>query len=63
MNSSHGSWVWRKSSFSQGDGNSDCVEVAWALSVTAMRDSKNPNGGMLMIPESAWRAFRVSVSD
>lgn len=82
MNSSHGRWVWRTSSFSEGHGNSDCVEVghwrkssfsqghvnsdcvevAWASSVTAVRDSKNPDGGMLAIPEPAWRAFRASVT-
>jgi hypothetical protein len=48
---------WRKSSFSQGSGNSDCVEVAWAPVGAAVRDSKNPGGGMLTVPEAAWRAF------
>lgn len=82
MNSSHGQWVWRKSSFSesnansdcvevghwrkstfsQGNGNSACVEVAWAPQATALRDSKNPDGGMLLLPERAWIAFRTSVT-
>lgn len=54
--------TWRKSSFSQGNGNSDCVEIAWAPHLTAMRDSKNPNGGMLTVSESAWDAFRASIT-
>lgn len=78
----HGRWVWRKSSYSEGNGNSDCVEVghwrkstysqgntnsacvevAWASRVTAVRDSKNPDGGVLTIPEDSWHAFRASVS-
>lgn len=33
MTSLYGSWVWRKSSFSQGGGNSSCVEVGhWRTS-------------------------------
>lgn len=82
MNSSYGQWVWRKStfshgngnsacvevghwrksSFSEGNGNSACVEVAWAPHATALRDSKNPDGGMLLLPEQAWSAFRTSVT-
>jgi hypothetical protein len=52
---------WRKSSFSQGNTNSDCVEVAKTSAVTAVRDSKNPEGGMLTLPESAWKALRASI--
>lgn len=54
---------WRKSSFSQGGENSDCVEVGFASDLTAMRDSKNPDGGMLTVPETAWRAFRAKLGD
>jgi len=56
-------WKWRKSSFSNGGGNSSCVEVGWAAGTTAVRDSKNPGGGMLAVPESAWHAFRAKVAD
>jgi hypothetical protein len=49
--------MWRKSSFSEASGNSDCVEVAWAPDVAAVRDSKNPAGGMLTVPGSAWQSF------
>ncbi len=52
---------WRKSSFSEANGNSDCVEVAKLPDVTAVRDSKNPEGGMLTVPESAWKALRASL--
>lgn len=36
--------VWRKSSHSNAEGG-ECVEVAGTLD--AVRDSKNPNGGIL----------------
>jgi hypothetical protein len=52
---------WRKSSFSQGNTNSDCVEIAKTPELTAVRDSKNPDGGALRLPESAWRALRASL--
>lgn len=35
---------WRKSSFSNGQGG-ECVEIAGSLD--AVRDSKNPTGGIL----------------
>jgi hypothetical protein len=47
---------WRKSSFSQG-GGSDCVEVAFAVTGVAVRDSKNATGPILDIPETSWRRF------
>ncbi len=50
---------WRKSSFSGGDGDNDnCVEVALVDSVTALRDSKNASGPVLLVPASAWNALR-----
>ncbi|PZS11846.1 MAG: hypothetical protein DLM60_23520 [Pseudonocardiales bacterium] len=39
---------WRKSTRSTDVAN--CVEVAFASSVVALRDSKNPAGGVLAIP-------------
>ena len=53
--------TWRKSSFSQGNTNSDCVEIAKTPAVTAVRDSKNPEGGTLTLPEPAWQALRVAL--
>ena len=47
---------WHKSSYSSQDGN--CVEVARNLpGIVAIRDSKNPDGAVLMVPGEAWRAF------
>ncbi len=49
--------AWRKSSYSGGD-NGSCVEVADGFpGVTPVRDSKNPTGPALVIPDTAWRAF------
>jgi Domain of unknown function (DUF397) len=49
--------VWRKSSRSGNGSNGDCVEVAFVDKVVAVRDSKNPDAGMLTLPESAWTTF------
>ena len=49
--------VWRKSSYSNGNGG-QCVEVARNLPGTvAVRDSRNPHAAALAFPPSAWRAF------
>jgi hypothetical protein len=45
---------WRKSSYS-ASGN--CVEVAVQTESVSIRDSKNPAGGVLSVPSSAWQAF------
>lgn len=47
---------WRKSSFSGtgGTGGGDCVEVAsMADDAIALRDSKNPGAGVLLVPRMA----------
>jgi hypothetical protein len=49
--------VWRKSSYSSGNGGA-CVEVARNLpNVVAVRDSKNPEGPALVLTAQEWRAF------
>ncbi len=49
--------VWRKSSYSSGNGGA-CVEVARNLpDVVAVRDSKNPEGPALVFTPREWRAF------
>ena len=49
--------VWRKSSYSGGNGG-QCVEVARNLpGVVAVRDSKNPGGPSLIVTPGEWRAF------
>lgn len=50
---------WRRSSFSGGDGggNDNCVEVALVGQATAVRDSKNTAGPVLVVPTAAWNAL------
>jgi hypothetical protein len=51
---------WRKSSHSGGTGN--CVEVAGNLpGITAVRDSKDPDGPTLILAPAAWRRLARQV--
>ena len=53
--------VWRKSSYSSGNGG-QCVEVARNLpGVVAVRDSKDPDGPKLSFAPDDWRAFTAGV--
>jgi hypothetical protein len=47
--------VWRKSS--RSNGQYECVEVARFSSAVAVRDSKNPNGGALVLTPAEWAMF------
>ncbi|MBP2705150.1 DUF397 domain-containing protein [Microbispora sp. RL4-1S] len=49
---------WRRSSRCTG-GN--CVQVAFASDVVALRDSKNPEAGVLVYTREQWREFVESV--
>ena len=51
---------WRKSSFS-GGGGSNCVEVADAGHIIAVRDSKDAPGPVLVFGQHAWRKFAAKV--
>jgi Domain of unknown function (DUF397) len=52
---------WRKSSYS-GNGGGNCVEVAnLADGMTAVRDSKNPDGAVLTFTAGEWQAFLAGV--
>jgi len=52
---------WLKSSYS-GNGGGDCVEVARNLSgVVAVRDSKNPDGPVLVLSKDEWASFITRV--
>jgi Domain of unknown function (DUF397) len=53
------SLAWFKSSYSAGNGN--CVEVAFAGSAVALRDSKDPAGPVLRFSPNTWRGFVASV--
>jgi hypothetical protein len=49
--------AWKKSSFSNGQGGA-CVEIATNLpAVVAVRDSKNPDGGVLRFGPDEWKTF------
>jgi hypothetical protein len=41
--------AWRKSSYSGGSDNTDCVEAAQLPDGIGLRDSKNPAGGHLTV--------------
>lgn len=53
--------AWRKSSYS-GNNGGDCVEVAGNLpDLVAIRDSKDPEGPVLVLTPAEWRAFTAGV--
>lgn len=47
--------AWRKASRSAGNG--ECVEVATAGGMVAIRDSKNPEGVILTCTPEKFRSF------
>jgi hypothetical protein len=55
--------LWRKSSFSNGDGG-HCVEVADNLpGLVPVRDSKNTQGAALLFHANAWAPFITRLKD
>ncbi|MGC5343736.1 DUF397 domain-containing protein [Streptomyces sp. DT24] len=55
--------VWRKSSYSNGDGGA-CVEVADGLQdVVPVRDSKAPDGPVILVAHGEWSAFVETLKD
>jgi hypothetical protein len=52
---------WRKSSHSQGQGGTDCVEVARVAGTALIRDSKNPDGPRLVLARAHLRDFITDV--
>ena len=53
--------TWFKSSRSDSQEHSECVEVALAAEVTAVRDSKTPAAGQLAVPHRAWSALLTAL--
>ncbi len=53
--------VWRKSSRSGSSTN--CIEVARATDLIALRDSKDPEGDQLRVGASQWGAFLKGLKD
>ena len=51
-------YVWRKSSRS---GQVNCVEVAIVPNHAAVRDSKTPESGQLVVGRLPWGAFLVGL--
>ncbi|WP_084529631.1 DUF397 domain-containing protein [Nocardia crassostreae] len=50
---------WFKSSYS--GASQECVEVAHLSNgMVGVRDSKNPNGGVLILAPEVWDAFTAS---
>ncbi|MFI1438000.1 DUF397 domain-containing protein [Streptomyces fructofermentans] len=48
---------WRRSSYSNGEGG-NCVEIADGVpGVLPVRDSKSPDGPVLVLGERAWSEF------
>ncbi|WP_455353542.1 DUF397 domain-containing protein [Streptomyces sp. SYSU K217416] len=54
--------TWFKSSYS-GAEHSECVEAAFILGVTAVRDSKRPDGPRLTFPRAVWAGFLDALHD
>jgi len=52
--------VWVKASRSTATGE-QCVEVASLGRRVAIRDSKRPEGGVIVLPDAQWRRFRRAV--
>jgi len=48
--------TWRKSTYSNGSGG-NCLEVADLPNGRAVRDSKHPQGPILVFATDQWRAF------
>lgn len=50
---------WRRSSRTD-NGNGNCVELAVLGAGTAIRDSKDPHGGTLLLPHPGFNALRAA---
>ncbi|MFI9171709.1 DUF397 domain-containing protein [Streptomyces lincolnensis] len=56
-----GAAVWRKSSYSDG-GGTNCVEVADGYpGIVPVRDSKVPDGQVLVFGAASWASFVAKI--
>ncbi|RFS86776.1 DUF397 domain-containing protein [Actinomadura spongiicola] len=53
---------WRKSSYTGSNGG-NCVELADVAGVVAVRDSKDPDGPVLLLTRAALRTAVQSAAD
>ncbi|MFI6843307.1 DUF397 domain-containing protein [Kitasatospora sp. NPDC050467] len=53
--------MWRKSSYSGGEGG-NCIEVADGIpGAVPVRDSKDPHGPALTFTADAWQSFITAI--
>jgi hypothetical protein len=58
-----GAMTWIKSSHSDDDGG-NCVEIAPGFpAAVPVRDSKTPDGPVLLLRRAAWAAFVTALKD
>lgn len=57
-----GYWMWRKSSFSEPNGNA-CVEVAHTAETVGVRDTKDRTAGTLAFTPRTWTTFVHALPD
>lgn len=61
VNDDYTARVWRKSSYSNAQGN--CVEVGQSPRVVIVRDTKDRDGSTLTVDAEAWRVFTRSLKN
>jgi hypothetical protein len=54
--------VWRKASRSSEQAD-NCVEVASLLDTVAIRDSKNPDGGKILLDLDGFRRLTAAIKN
>ncbi len=52
--------TWRKSTYS-GNNGANCVEIGTNGALVGVRDTKNRDGGTLVLTRDEWRAFAAKV--